>query len=128
MGIALPQFLLNIDGTSGGILLLGIVGVCIIFPLTIAVIYLSRSSKYTGNYVMHHTMYAYYHFMKPSLAPRYRTICLIQYIFTCNCIMSWNNDLVLSGICINSKAVPFCGVIRNVVDFCYYAIDVLHII
>ncbi|KAL8516873.1 hypothetical protein ACS0TY_015216 [Phlomoides rotata] len=69
MGIALPQFLLNIDGTSGGILLLGIVGVCIIFPLTIAVIYLSRSSKYTGNYVMHHTMYAYYHFMKPSLAP-----------------------------------------------------------
>ncbi|KAH6762221.1 DnaJ / Sec63 Brl domains-containing protein [Perilla frutescens var. hirtella] len=69
MGIALPQFLLNIDGASGGILLLGIVGVCIILPLTIAVIYLSRSSKYTGNYVMHHTMYAYYHFMKPSLAP-----------------------------------------------------------
>ncbi|KAK6139990.1 hypothetical protein DH2020_026264 [Rehmannia glutinosa] len=69
MGIALPQFLLNIDGASGGILLLGIVGVCILLPLTIAVIYLSRSSKYTGNYVMHHTMYAYYHFMKPSLAP-----------------------------------------------------------
>ncbi|KAG8376681.1 hypothetical protein BUALT_Bualt09G0089200 [Buddleja alternifolia] len=69
MGIALPQFLLNIDGASGGVLLLGIVGVCIILPLTIAVIYLSRSSKYTGNYVMHHTMYAYYHFMKPSLAP-----------------------------------------------------------
>ncbi|KAG6433937.1 hypothetical protein SASPL_105556 [Salvia splendens] len=70
MGIALPQFLLNFDGASGGILLLGIVGVCIILPLTIAVIYLSRSSKYTGNYVMHYTMYAYYHFMKPSLAPR----------------------------------------------------------
>ncbi|XP_051138516.1 dnaJ protein ERDJ2A-like [Andrographis paniculata] len=69
MGIALPQFLLNIDGASGGIMLLGIVGVCIILPLTIAVIYLSRSSKYTGNYVMHHTIYAYYHFMKPSLAP-----------------------------------------------------------
>ncbi|KAL6559228.1 DnaJ protein erdj2 [Orobanche hederae] len=69
MGIALPQFLLNIDGASGGILLLGIVGVCILLPLTIAVLYLSRSSKYTGNYVMHHTMYAYYHFMKPSLAP-----------------------------------------------------------
>ncbi|XP_051131604.1 dnaJ protein ERDJ2-like isoform X2 [Andrographis paniculata] len=69
MGIALPQFLLNIDGASGGILLLGIVGVCIILPLTIAVVYLSRSSKYTGNYVMHHTMYAYYHLMKPSLAP-----------------------------------------------------------
>ncbi|KAL8039674.1 hypothetical protein ABFX02_10G051500 [Erythranthe guttata] len=69
MGIALPQFLLNSDGASGGIMLLGIVGVCILLPLTIAVIYLSRSSKYTGNYVMHQTMYAYYHFMKPSLAP-----------------------------------------------------------
>ncbi|KAL2509223.1 DnaJ protein ERDJ2A [Forsythia ovata] len=69
MGIALPQFLLNIDGASGGIMLIGIVGVCIILPLTIAVIYLSRSSKYTGNFVMHQTIYAYYHFMKPSLAP-----------------------------------------------------------
>ncbi|XP_059306006.1 dnaJ protein ERDJ2-like [Lycium ferocissimum] len=69
MGIALPQFLLNIDGASEGILLLGIVGVCIILPLTISVIYLSRSSKYTGNYVMHSTLAAYYHLMKPSLAP-----------------------------------------------------------
>ncbi|KAK9292223.1 hypothetical protein L1049_020185 [Liquidambar formosana] len=69
MGIALPQFLLNIDGASGGILLLWIVGVCILLPLAIAVIYLSRSSKYTGNYVMHQTLYTYYHLMKPSLAP-----------------------------------------------------------
>ncbi|XAR64646.1 hypothetical protein NMG60_11008401 [Bertholletia excelsa] len=69
MGIALPQFLLNIDGASGGILLLGIVGVCILLPLIMAVIYLSRSSKYTGNYVMHQTLSAYYYFMKPSLAP-----------------------------------------------------------
>ncbi|GMH09945.1 hypothetical protein Nepgr_011786 [Nepenthes gracilis] len=69
MGIALPQFLLNIDGASGGILLLGIVGVCIILPLMLAVIYLSRSSKYTGNYVMHQTLSAYYYLMKPSLAP-----------------------------------------------------------
>ncbi|OAY82230.1 DnaJ protein ERDJ2A [Ananas comosus] len=69
MGIALPQFLLNIDGASGGVLLLGIVGVCILLPLMIAVIYLSRSSKYTGNYVMHHTLSTYYYFMKPSLAP-----------------------------------------------------------
>ncbi|KAG9160458.1 hypothetical protein Leryth_008852 [Lithospermum erythrorhizon] len=69
MSIALPSFLLNIDGTSGGVLLLGIVGVCIILPLTIAVIYLSRSAKYTGNYVMHQTLSAYYYFMKPSLAP-----------------------------------------------------------
>lgn len=71
MGIALPQFLLNIDGASGGILLLGIVGVCILLPLMMAVIYLSRSSKYTGNYVMHQTLSTYYYFMKPSLAPRY---------------------------------------------------------
>lgn len=69
MGIALPQFLLNIDGASGGILLLGIVGICILLPLMIAVIYLSRSSKYSGNYVMHHTIYTYYHSIKPSLAP-----------------------------------------------------------
>ncbi|KAL6972025.1 DnaJ protein erdj2a, partial [Sarracenia purpurea var. burkii] len=69
MGIALPQFLLNIDGASGGILLLWIVGVCILLPLVIAVVYLSRSSRYTGNYVMHQTLSAYYYFMKPSLAP-----------------------------------------------------------
>lgn len=69
MGIALPQFLLNIDGSSGGILLLWIVGVCILLPLVIAVVYLSRSSKYTGNYVMHQTLSAYYYLMKPSLAP-----------------------------------------------------------
>ncbi|KAI3757676.1 hypothetical protein L6452_05219 [Arctium lappa] len=69
MGIALPQFLLNIDGASGGILLLWIVGVCILLPLVVAVAYLSRSSKYTGNYVMHQTLSAYYYFMKPSLAP-----------------------------------------------------------
>ncbi|KAK4582898.1 hypothetical protein RGQ29_025891 [Quercus rubra] len=69
MSVALPLFLLNIDGASGGILLLGIVGVCILLPLVMAVIYLSRSSKYTGNYVRHQTMSAYYYFMKPSLAP-----------------------------------------------------------
>ncbi|KAF7149297.1 hypothetical protein RHSIM_Rhsim03G0078900 [Rhododendron simsii] len=69
MGIALPQFLLNIDGASGGVLLLGIVGVCILLPLIMAVIYLSRSSKYSGNYVMHHTVKTYYYFIKPSLAP-----------------------------------------------------------
>lgn len=72
MGIALPQFLLNIDGASGGLLLLGIVGVGILLPLIVAVVYLSRSSKYTGNYVMHNTLQTYVYFMKPSLAPRYR--------------------------------------------------------
>ncbi|KAF4362254.1 dnaJ protein ERDJ2A [Cannabis sativa] len=69
MGIALPQFLLDIDGSSGGILLLWIVGLCILLPLVVAVVYLSQSSKYTGNYVMHHTLSTYYYFMKPSLAP-----------------------------------------------------------
>jgi translocation protein SEC63 len=71
MGIALPEFLLNVHGASGGILLLGIVGVCILLPLMTAVIYLSRSSKYTGNHVMHQTLSSYYYFMKPSLAPRF---------------------------------------------------------
>ncbi|KAG8083321.1 hypothetical protein GUJ93_ZPchr0015g6774 [Zizania palustris] len=69
MGIALPKFLLNMDSASGGIMLLGIVGLCILLPLMIAVIYLSRTSKYTGNYVMHQTLSTYYYFMKPSLAP-----------------------------------------------------------
>ncbi|WCJ36735.1 DnaJ protein ERDJ2A [Euphorbia peplus] len=69
MGIALPLFLLNIDGASGGILLLWIVGLCILLPLVVAVVYLSNSSKYTGNYVMHQTLSAYYYLMKPSLAP-----------------------------------------------------------
>lgn len=71
MGIALPQFLLNIDGASSGILLIWIVGICILLPLVLAVIYLSRSSKYTGNYVKNDTLAAYFHLMKPSLAPRY---------------------------------------------------------
>ncbi|KAM2975955.1 hypothetical protein FF1_002055 [Malus domestica] len=69
MGIALPQFLLHIDGASSGILLLWIVGICILLPLVIAVVYLSRSAKYTGNYVMHHTLSTYDYSMKPSLAP-----------------------------------------------------------
>lgn len=69
MGIALPQFLLNIDGASSGALLIGIVGVCILLPLVMAVIYLSRSSKYTGNYLKNDTLGAYFHLMKPSLAP-----------------------------------------------------------
>ncbi|KAL6127178.1 hypothetical protein ACLB2K_075220 [Fragaria x ananassa] len=68
MGIALPKFLLE-SQKNGGILLLGIVGVCILLPLVIAVVYLSKSAKYTGNYVMHQTLSTYYYFMKPSLAP-----------------------------------------------------------
>ncbi|KAJ7568230.1 hypothetical protein O6H91_01G024300 [Diphasiastrum complanatum] len=69
MGIALPLFLLNIHGAAGGIILLGLVGFGILLPLIIAVVYLSRSSKYTGNFVMRQTLSSYYHFMKPSLAP-----------------------------------------------------------
>ncbi|CAA0812944.1 DnaJ protein ERDJ2A [Striga hermonthica] len=69
MGIALPQFLLNIDGSSGGLLLLLIVGICILLPLVMAAVYLSRSSKYTGNFVKNDTLAAYFHLMKPSLAP-----------------------------------------------------------
>ncbi|KAK8939642.1 Chaperone protein dnaJ 49 [Platanthera guangdongensis] len=69
IGIALPVFLLTFDGGSGGFLLLGIVGICILLPLIGAVIYLSRSSNYTGNFVMHETLSTYYYLMKPSLAP-----------------------------------------------------------
>ncbi|CAN1180698.1 DnaJ protein ERDJ2A [Linum perenne] len=69
MGMALPKFMLNVDGETGGILLLWIVGLCILLPLVIAVIYLWKSSKYTGNNVMHETRSAYYYSMKPSLAP-----------------------------------------------------------
>ena len=70
MGIALPSFLLNIQGAASGAVLLGLVGLGILLPLMIAVVYLSRSSKYTGNYVMHQTLMNYYHFMKQSLALR----------------------------------------------------------
>ncbi|KAF6157582.1 hypothetical protein GIB67_037155 [Kingdonia uniflora] len=69
MGIALPQFLLSNDGSSGGILLLGIVGVCILLPMMVGVIYLSRSSKLSGNNVMNETLSTYYYSIKPSLAP-----------------------------------------------------------
>ncbi|KAJ7527378.1 hypothetical protein O6H91_16G069100 [Diphasiastrum complanatum] len=69
MGIALPLFLLDMHGAAAGILLLGLVGFGILLPLMVAVVYLSRSSKYTGNYVMHQTLSSYYYFMKPSLAP-----------------------------------------------------------
>lgn len=69
MGIALPSFLLNINGgAASGVLLLGLVGLGILLPLLAAVVYLSRSSKYTGNYVMHQTLSSYYYLLKPSLA------------------------------------------------------------
>eukprot|EP00250_Pteridium_aquilinum_P016848 c23322_g1_i1 orf=415-2463(-) len=69
MGIALPAFLLNINGgAASGVLLLGLVGLGILLPLLVAVVYLSRSSKYTGNYVMHQTLSSYYYLLKPSLA------------------------------------------------------------
>jgi len=61
---------MNGDGPSGGVLLLGIVGIGILLPLIAAVVYLSRSSKYTWNYVMHQTMATYFYLMKPSLTSR----------------------------------------------------------
>ncbi|KAH0885909.1 hypothetical protein HID58_062005, partial [Brassica napus] len=68
MGIALPQFILNLNGESGGLLFLFTVGLCILLPLVVASIYLWRSSKYTGNYIKLQTRQAYYELMKPSLA------------------------------------------------------------
>lgn len=70
IGIALPEFLLNMSGDSGGVLLLCIVGVVILLPLVVAVVYLSTSSRYTGNYVKRETLATYFELMKPSLAPR----------------------------------------------------------
>ncbi|KAG2286599.1 hypothetical protein Bca52824_046203 [Brassica carinata] len=67
LGIALPQFILDLNGESGGLLLLFTVGLCILLPLVVASIYLWRSSKYTENYVKLQTRQAYYELMKLSL-------------------------------------------------------------
>uniref|UniRef100_A0A7N0ZV49 J domain-containing protein n=1 Tax=Kalanchoe fedtschenkoi TaxID=63787 RepID=A0A7N0ZV49_KALFE len=69
IGLALPQFLLNFDAASSGILLLCIVGICILLPLVAAAIYLASSSNYAGNNVKNLTLSTYYQLMKPSLAP-----------------------------------------------------------
>ncbi|CAI9092312.1 OLC1v1027511C1 [Oldenlandia corymbosa var. corymbosa] len=69
IGIALPQFLLNMNGESGGILLLSIVGLVILLPLVMGVIYLSKSSKYAGN-IKRETLASYFQLMKPMLALR----------------------------------------------------------
>ncbi|KAL3688234.1 hypothetical protein R1sor_014543 [Riccia sorocarpa] len=78
MGIALPKFLLDIHGAAGGLLLIAIVGIGILLPLVGAVWYLRQSSKFTGNYVMHHTISSYYRNMKQSLAPSKVLEVLIQ--------------------------------------------------
>ncbi|CAH8275891.1 unnamed protein product [Arabidopsis lyrata] len=69
MGIALPQFILNMNGDSGGVLLLCTVGLCILLPLVIASVYLWRSSKYTGNHVKLQTRQAYFELLQPTLTP-----------------------------------------------------------
>ncbi|CAH9053834.1 unnamed protein product [Cuscuta epithymum] len=66
IGIALPEFMLA--GASGGVLLIWILGGLVLLPLIVGVIYLSRSSQYSGN-VRRETLSSYYNFMKPSLAP-----------------------------------------------------------
>ncbi|XP_010449105.1 PREDICTED: dnaJ protein ERDJ2B [Camelina sativa] len=70
MGMALPEFILNMNGESGGVLLLCTVGLCILLPLVIASIYLWRSSKYTGSHVKLQTRQAYFESLKSSLTPR----------------------------------------------------------
>ncbi|CAH2078392.1 unnamed protein product [Thlaspi arvense] len=67
LGIALPQFILDMNGDSGGVLLMCTVCLCILLPLVIASIYLWRSSKYTGNHVKLQTRQAYFELMQPSL-------------------------------------------------------------
>ncbi|CAA6666849.1 unnamed protein product [Spirodela intermedia] len=68
--LCLTSVLIEFGGASGGVILLGVVGIGILLPLIAAVVYLSRSSKYSGNYVMHNTLSAYDNLMKSSLAPR----------------------------------------------------------
>lgn len=70
IGIALPQFLLDLKGESGGILLICIVGVLIFLPLVMAVVYLSRSSRYAGSFVRRETISTYFKMMKASLTQR----------------------------------------------------------
>ncbi|KAG0478314.1 hypothetical protein HPP92_013033 [Vanilla planifolia] len=67
IGIALPEVLLKFDGESSGFLLLCMVGTCVLLPLIVAIIYLSRSSKYTRNFVMYQTQSTYHSLLKPSL-------------------------------------------------------------
>eukprot|EP00271_Cylindrocystis_brebissonii_P015506 TRINITY_DN38414_c0_g1_i1.p1 TRINITY_DN38414_c0_g1~~TRINITY_DN38414_c0_g1_i1.p1 ORF type:complete len:712 (+),score=130.13 TRINITY_DN38414_c0_g1_i1:204-2339(+) len=67
VGIALPKFMLDMQGSQAGYLLLALVGIGILLPLLIVVVYLHRSAKYTGNNVMHQTLVNYYHFIKQSL-------------------------------------------------------------
>ncbi|XP_016439136.1 dnaJ protein ERDJ2A isoform X2 [Nicotiana tabacum] len=69
MGIALPQFLLDFNGASGGILLIWILGGFILLPMAFGVVYLSRASKYGGNFVRRETLATYFDLVKPSLAP-----------------------------------------------------------
>ncbi|KAM3319938.1 dnaJ protein ERDJ2A [Capsicum chacoense] len=69
MGTALPQFLLDFNGSSGGMLLLWILGGFILLPMAFGVVYLSRASKYGGNNVRRETLLTYFDLVKPSLAP-----------------------------------------------------------
>eukprot|EP00850_Spirogloea_muscicola_P010516 SM000062S19902 [mRNA] locus=s62:205349:209388:- [translate_table: standard] len=69
IGIALPKFMLDFQGRQGAYLLLGLVGLGILTPLLVVVIFLSRSAKYTGNNIMQQTVINYYHLIRPSLAP-----------------------------------------------------------
>ncbi|CAI5992862.1 unnamed protein product [Closterium sp. NIES-64] len=102
VGIALPKFMLDIQGPKGAYLLLGLVGVGILLPLIAVVIYLSRSSKYTGNNVIQDTLRNFYQLMKPSLAPR--LITALQFLETkvdleCMSHGSDEGEEVLYGMC-----------------------------
>eukprot|EP00899_Mesostigma_viride_P009350 jgi/Mesvir1/18416/Mv14286-RA.1 len=70
VGIALPTFMLD-KNTASGPLLLALVGLGIIAPLLVCVVYLSSSSKYMGNRVMRSTMAFFQDWMrrKEGLAP-----------------------------------------------------------
>lgn len=68
VGIALPKFMLDAQGGSGGVLLACLVGGGILAPLLAAVVYLSRAGQYNSNAVRTATLAYYYQLIKPSLA------------------------------------------------------------
>ncbi|CAI7860166.1 unnamed protein product [Closterium sp. NIES-54] len=92
---------------QGAYLLLGLVGVGILLPLIAVVIYLSRSSKYTGNNVIQDTLRNFYQLIKPSLAPR-SVIDILTKAMEFLEMKVWGSDVVWSpcSTCLLPRNAP----------------------
>eukprot|EP00239_Pterosperma_sp_CCMP1384_P002002 CAMPEP_0197852036 /NCGR_PEP_ID=MMETSP1438-20131217/19509_1 /TAXON_ID=1461541 /ORGANISM="Pterosperma sp., Strain CCMP1384" /LENGTH=695 /DNA_ID=CAMNT_0043465875 /DNA_START=61 /DNA_END=2148 /DNA_ORIENTATION=- len=66
VGIALPAFMFE-KGQWGPAVLAATVGIGILLPLGLAVCYLVRSAKYTGNHILQQTVHAFNYVMKPAM-------------------------------------------------------------